>query len=130
MPTVYSANKSNLLVDGAAIEGLQSLVYRVVTEREDIRAVGSSERVDVNFGLRTVQGEIIVRSANIVLDTHLDKQTKFQLVANLKKGDGDTAVKRTNSFDDCYVETKSFSIDSGGTGLTTYTFSAVRIREE
>ncbi len=130
MPTVYSANKSNLLVDGEAVEGLQSLVYRIVTEREDIRAVGSGERVDVNFGLRTAQGEIVVRSGNFTLDTHLEKQSKFQLVANLKKGEGDDAVNRTNSFDDCYIESKSFNIDAGGTGLTTYLFSAVRIREE
>ena len=39
MPTVFSANRSNVLVDGKALEGLQSLVFRVVTEREDIRAV-------------------------------------------------------------------------------------------
>lgn len=130
MPTVYSANKSNLLVDGTAVEGLQSLVYRVVTEREDIRAVGSGERVDVSFGLRTVQGEIIVRSANLILDTHLEQQTKFQLVASLKKGEGENAIQRTKSFDDCYIESKSFNLDAGGTGLTTYTFSAVRMREE
>ena len=43
MPTVFSANRSSVLVDGEAIEGLQSLAFRVVTEREDIRAVGSDE---------------------------------------------------------------------------------------
>ncbi len=37
MPTVFSANRSSVLVDGEAIEGLQSLAFRVVTEREDIR---------------------------------------------------------------------------------------------
>ena len=31
MPTVFSANRSSVLVDGEAIEGLQSLAYRVVT---------------------------------------------------------------------------------------------------
>jgi hypothetical protein len=40
-------------------------LYRVVTEREDIRAVGSGERVDVSFGLRSVQGELVVKSANL-----------------------------------------------------------------
>jgi hypothetical protein len=105
MPTVFSANRSSVLVDGEAIEGLQSLAFRVVTEREDIRAVGSDERVAVSFGLRTVQGELTVRSASFKLDGHLDKQAKFQLVANLKKDDAADSPKRTLSFDDCYIET-------------------------
>ena len=75
MPTVFSANKSNLLIDGEVIEGLQSLIFRVVTEREDVRAIGSGERVDVSFGLRTVQGEIAVRSAEHTLDVHLVTET-------------------------------------------------------
>ncbi len=60
MPTVFSANSSSILVNGDPVEGLQSLAFRVVTEREDIRAVGSDERIDVSFGLRTVLGELVV----------------------------------------------------------------------
>lgn len=133
MPTVFSANHSDVMVDGVAIEGLQSLVYRIVTEREDIRAVGKSERISVSFGLRTVQGEIRISSANFTLDTHLEKQSKFQLVANLKKDEhigGANVSKRTQSFDDCYIENKDFSLGAGGTVLTTYIFTATRLREE
>ncbi len=130
MATVFSANRSDVLIDGEAIEGLQSLAFRLVTEREDVRAIGSAERVAVSFGLRTVQGEISVRSANFKLDAHLDKQSKFQLVSNLKKDDSADAAKRTMSFDDCYVENKDFSVGAGGTAITTYVFSATRIREE
>ena len=130
MPSVFSANHSNVRLDGDPIVGLQSLAFRVVTEREDVRAVGSGERVDVSFGLRTVQGEIVVRSANFTLDGKLDKQEGFQLVANLKKGETDDAPKRTMSFDDCYVEGKSLGMDAGGTATTTYTFTATRVREE
>ena len=130
MPTVFSANRSSLLVDGEAIEGLQSLAFRIVTEREDIRAVGSAERIAVSFGLRTVQGEITVRSASFKLDGYLDTQAKFQLVANLTKDDAADSPKRTVSFDDCYVEIKSFSLAAGGTVVTTYTFTATRVREE
>lgn len=129
MPTVFSANRSNVLVDGAALEGLQSLVYRVVTEREDIRAVGSNERVDVIFGLRTVKGELIVKSANFTLDGLLDKRQKFQLVANLKRAEG-TDDTRTMSFDDCFVEGKAFQLDAHGSATTTYAFTATRVREE
>lgn len=130
MATIFSANRSNVLVDGEAIEGLQSLTFRVVTEREDIRAIGSAERVSVSFGLRTVQGEIAVRSANYKLDEHLDKQSSFQIVANLKKEEAADAPKRTLSFDECFVESKDFSIGAGGTVVTTYVYSATRVREE
>jgi hypothetical protein len=130
MPTVFSANRSNVLIDGEPVEGIQSLAFRVVTEREYIRAVGSDERVDVSFGLRTVQGEIIVRSANYVLDTHLGQRSKFQLVANLKKDEDNDSPKRTLSFDDCFAEGKNFDMDAGGTVVTTYAFSATRVREE
>lgn len=130
MATVFTANKSNVLLDGEPIEGLQSIAFRVLTEREDIRAVGSSERVDVIFGLRTVLGELIVRSANPILDNHLDKQTRFQLVASLKKDESNESPKRTYSFDDCYMEGKEFDMQAGSAGIAKYSFTATRIREE
>ena len=130
MATIFSANRSNVLVDGEAIEGLQSLAFRVVTEREDIRAIGSAERVGISFGLRTVQGEISVRSANYKLDGHLSDQSAFQIVANLKKDEAADGPKRTLSFDECFVENKDFNIGAGGTVTTTYVFSATRVREE
>ena len=130
MPKVFTANRSNVLLEGEAIEGLQTLTFRVVTEREYVRAVGSDERIDVSFGMRTVEGEIIVRSASFNLDTHLQQQTKFQLVANLKKDESSDSPTRTLSFDDCYVESKSFGMDAGGSATTTYLFSATRVREE
>jgi translation elongation factor EF-1beta len=130
MATVFVAQRSSVLIDGHAVEGLQSLAFRVVTEREDIRAVGSSERIDVSFGLRIVHGEIVVKSANYGLDAHLNEQSKFQLVVNLKKDPAADAPKRTLSFDDCFVEGKSFGMDAGGTAVTTYAFSATRVREE
>ena len=130
MATVFNANRSSVLVDGTAVEGLQTLVFRIVTEREDIRAVGSDERIDLSFGLRTVQGELVVKSASYLLDTHLSDQTSFQLVANLKKDQAADAPKRTLSFDDSYVEGKSFGMDASGSAVTTYVFSATRVREE
>lgn len=130
MATLFAANRSNVQIDGEPIEGLQSIVYRVTTEREDIRAVGSSERIDVSFGLRTVQGELVIKSANYVLDKHLTEQTKTQLVVNLKKDQAADAPKRTLSFDNCYIEGKSYGMDAGGTAVTTYFFTASLVREE
>ncbi len=130
MGPIFSANRSNVLVDGETIDGLQSLAFRVVTEREDIRAIGSAERISVSFGLRTVQGEIAVRSASYKLDDHLHNQSKFQIVADLKKDDAADSPKRTLSFDECFVETKDLSVGAGGTVVTSYAFSATRVREE
>jgi hypothetical protein len=125
--TVFSSNRSSVQVDGEAVDGLQSLAFRMVTEREDVRAVGVDERVAVVFGLRTVQGELAVRSANYKLDGLLKDRGKFQLVANLKQDD---TVKRTLSFDECYISDKGFSLAAGGSILTTYSFTATRLREE
>lgn len=129
MPTIFSANHSSVLVNGEAVEGLQSLVFRVVTERQDVRGVGVDERVDVLFGLRTVQGELIVQSASHTLDDHLAARSKFQIVANLAR-DAAEGAKRTLSFDDCYVENKSVALSANGSVFTTYTFTATRVREE
>jgi hypothetical protein len=129
MPTVFSANRSSVLVDGSPVDGLQSLVFRIVTEREDIRAIGSNERVDVIFGLRTVQGELVIRSASFALDKLLQDRAKFQLVASLKRTEGNDET-RTLSFDDCFVEGKSFQLDAHGSAATTYAFTATRVREE
>lgn len=130
MTMVFAANRSKVQVDGEPVDGLQSLAFRVLTAKQDIPAIGQSERIEVIFGLRTVQGELSVRSVSAKLDGHLAGQIKFQIVAELKKDEGDKAPKRTLSFDDCYVEGKTFSLDASGTALTTYSFNATRVREE
>jgi hypothetical protein len=130
MPTVFSANHSSLLVDGDPIEGVQSLAFRVVTEREDIRAIGSDERVDVSFGLRTVSGEVVVRSTAQVFDGKLATRTSFNMVASFKKGQGADDPARSYAFDDCFVETKHVAMPASGTAETTYVFTATRVREE
>lgn len=130
MPTVFNANHSNLLVDGDPIEGVQSIAFRIITEREDIRAIGSDERVDVSFGLRTVHGEVAVRSTASVFDDLLAQRQSFNMVAALKKGAGADDPARSYAFDDCYVEAKSLAMASGGNAETTYQFTATRVREE
>jgi hypothetical protein len=132
MPAIFSANSSSVLVDGEALEGLQSLVFRVMTEREDIRAIGSDERLDVSFGLRTVMGEMVVKSTSAKLNQLLANRTGFQLVANLSKSKGIQVTDQpvTYAFDQCYLESNSFGMDAGGTAVTTYAFSATRVRVE
>lgn len=136
MPTVFSANSSSITIDSEPVEGLQSLTFRVVTEREDIRAVGSDERIDVSFGLRTVIGELMVKSSSPKLDGLLETRVAFGLVASLSQADrinspGEITMTETiYSFDECFVEHKSFNIAASGTGSSTYTFTATRVNRQ
>jgi hypothetical protein len=119
-----------VLLDGQPIEGLQSITYQVVKHQEDIPAIGSDERIDVSFGLKVVLGTLTVKSTNATLNTHMAENTAFQIVANLKKELGVTQATQTVTFDGCYIEDKDFGLDANGVAVTTYTFTATRVREE
>ena len=63
MPTVFAANESAVLVNGTALERVRALEYRVHTVRHDLHAIGSSERIGVVSGRRTVEGRLRVASS-------------------------------------------------------------------
>ena len=130
MPTILAANRSSVLLDSEPIEGLQSLTYKVKKNREDVAAIGTDERIDVSFGLKIVEGTLKVKSTNPVLNKHLADNTTFQVVANLKKELGVTKATQTVAFDDCFLDDKDFGIDTNGVAVTTYYFTAKRVREE
>ena len=131
MPTILSAKESQVLLAGpdggagAPIEGLQAISFRVNRSRQDIAAIGSDERIGVDFGLKLVVGSLTVRSASPTLDSILDKNDTFQITANLKKGD----LTRTVAFDQCYLDDKQVALDANGVVVSTYTFTATRVRE-
>ncbi len=135
MPTILSANSSNVLLDGEPIEGLQAITYKVVKNREDIPAIGTDERIDVSFGLKVVSGTLKVKSTNTKLNGHLANNTSFQIVANLKKGtaapSGGIAseTSQTVTFDECFADDKDVGLDASGVLITTYTFTATRVTE-
>ncbi len=124
MPTILSAKESQVLVAGAPIEGLQAITYRVDRSRQDIAAIGTDERIGVDFGLKIVKGTLTVKSTNDTLDTLLDNNNTFQIAANLKKGD----LTKTVAFDECYLDDKQVGLDANGVVVTTYTFTATRVR--
>jgi hypothetical protein len=130
MPTILTATRSNVLLDGEPIEGLQSITYQVVKHQEDIPAIGTDERIDVSFGLKVVKGTLKVKSTNATLNTHMDANTSFQIVASLKKELGITQATQQVTFDGCYIEDKELGLDANGVAITTYTFTATRVREE
>lgn len=130
MPSILTANRSSITIDGATIEGIQSISYREVREQADIMAVGSEERIGVAFGSKRINGTIVVASNSAALNERFVQQSKFQIVANLKKDVGTGQGSQTVTFDDCYVLDQSFAMAASGTALTTYDFTATSMRIE
>lgn len=130
-PTIISANVSNIKVDGEIVPGLQYIDYKIVRNRQNVHNIGIDERVGVDYGPMYVEGCIRVRSTYPQFDTMLitgvADVTPFQLVVELKKL-GESI--KTLSFDECYLEGKSFSMDANGVGMSEYTFTGTRLREQ
>jgi hypothetical protein len=130
-PVLMSANVSNIKVDGEVIPGLQAIEYKIVRNRQNVHNIGIDERIGVDYGPMFVTGTLRVRSTYPKLDTLLIKGVadvkSFQLVVELKKLG--QAIK-TLSFDDCYLEGKNFSLDANGVGISDYSFTATRVREQ
>lgn len=126
MATILSANASSVMLDDEVIEGLQEITYKLNKSRQDVPAIGTDERIGVDFGLKIVTGTLKVKSDNATLDTHLTDNTVFQIVANLKKGE----ALRTVTFDECYLDDKNFELGTSDVASAVYTFTATRVREE
>jgi hypothetical protein len=136
--SVISANVSDIKCDGESIAGLQSVQYKIMRNRQNIHKIGSDERLGVDYGPMYVAGSLTVRSTYPKLDTILIKGQSdvksFQLVVDLKSSALGTkawgqAVK-TLTFDECYLEDKTFTMDANGVGSSVYTFTSTRIREQ
>ena len=132
MSTILSAKESQVLLAGPnggagePIAGLQAINYKVDRGREDIAAIGTDERIGVDFGRKLVNGSLTVKSTNDALNGFLDNNDSFQITANLRKGD----LTKTVAFDECYLDGKQAGLDTNGVLVTTYAFSATRLREE
>ena len=125
MPTILAANESSVLVDGKAIDGIQSIEYRRQEVRSNVYALGSSERIGVVSGASSVEGSLTVASTSPALDG-LDPEKPFQISAQLKHGDTHITV----TFDECFMEEKEFRLAVGIHGEAVYNFSAARVRQE
>lgn len=132
MPTILSAKQSQVLLSGpdgdagAPIEGLQAITYKVDHGRQDIAAIGTDLRIGVDFGLRVVNGTLTVKSTSTAFNKLLGNNDTFQITANLKKGE----LTKTVAFDGCYLDGKQVGLAADGVLVTTYTFTATRVREE
>lgn len=126
MAQVYTAFASEVKVNEETIAGLQTIQYAVERYRQNVGAVGTSERITAYYGVQLVTGSLTVASVNATLDGLLASGEKFSIAATLKHGQDSRSV----TFDDCFAETKAFDMNVGAHGQTTYGFSATRVREE
>jgi len=130
-PVIISANVSNVKVDGDIIPGLQAIEYKIVRNRQNVHNIGIDERIGVDYGPMYVEGTLRVRSTfpkfDTMLITGIAEVKAFQLVVELKKGG--QSIK-TLSFDECFLEGKVFSMDANGVGVSDYTFTGTRLREQ
>jgi hypothetical protein len=126
MAEIYDAFASQVKINDETIEGLQSIDYAEVKNRRDIAAIGTDERIGVYFGLKIVSGKLTIASANKTLDGLLKDNKQFSITATLKHGD----TSRNVTFDNCYLDDKSFNLGAQAHGETIYSFTAARLREE
>jgi hypothetical protein len=126
MAQIFTAFASEVKINEETVEGLQSIEYNVVKNRQQVGAIGTDERIAVYFGIKNVVGRLRVASINGTLDGFLQSNQSFSVSATLRNGDASRAV----SFDNCYMEDKSFALGAEGHGETIYSFTATRVREE
>lgn len=130
-PVIMSANVSNIKIDGEVVAGLQGIEYKIVRNRQNVHNIGIDERIGVDYGPMYVTGSLRIRSSHPKLDTMLISGVadvkSFQLVVELKKLG--QSIK-TLTFDECYLEGKSFSMDANGVGMSDYSFTSTRLREQ
>jgi hypothetical protein len=125
MPTIFSANESTVMLNGTAIEGVQSLEFRRHQARTNVYALGNSERIGMTSGPQVVEGRLRVASTSSSLNL-LDGEAPFVLTALLRQRD----TKLTVTFDDCYLVERRFEMNAGAHGVAVYEFTATRVREE
>ena len=130
-PVIMSANVSNIKIDGEVVAGLQAIEWKIVRNRQNVHNIGIDERIGVDYGPMYVTGSLRIRSSHPKLDTLLIAGVadvkSFQLVVELKKLG--QSIK-TLTFDECYLEGKSFSMDANGVGMSDYSFTSTRLREQ
>jgi hypothetical protein len=127
---VVSAAKSKVLVEGNEIPGIQSVDFKVRRRQADIEAIGVAERIGIEQGQVIVTGSLRISSLNTSLDDYLYPVDPpgFNMVLTLNVGVG---IKvRQITFDECYLDDKTFEMTANGVGVTTYNFTATRVREE
>lgn len=133
MSMLVAANASQVTIDGKQVPGIQSIDFKVSRNRQNIHGLSTEERLGAYYGALFVQGSIKVRSGYEPLDKKMYETVPalkfFQIVVQLQPQHVDKPVKKI-TFDECILEDKTFGMDATGVGITTYNYTATRVREE
>jgi hypothetical protein len=125
MPTIFAASESSVQVNGEAVEGVRAIEYRHFQARTNVYGLGSVERIGLISGPQVVEGRLRVASTSQALNA-LVGDAQFQITAQLRHGPAQMIV----TFDECFLQEKSFDMGVGGHGEAVYSFTATRVREE
>jgi hypothetical protein len=131
-PIICHGSNSKVMIDGNDVP-CQSIEFKVSRGRHNVYSLSTDERVGAYYGPLLVQGSFKVISVSSDLDKKLGEKIPevkpFQLVVDLRTQGSDKLLKKI-TFDEVLVEDKSFGMDANGVGITTYNFTATRVREE
>lgn len=127
---LWSARESKVFMDSTEIEGVQTVDFRVNRNRSDVIAVGQTLRQGVEYGVKEVTGTIHLKSSSEPLDAKLRlddlEQARFTLSLQLKKGQQQWNI----TFQECYLDSREFTMDVNGVGIAVYTFTATNVQDE
>jgi hypothetical protein len=127
---VLAANKTEILFDGEKIHGLKGFTYKVFMDQQDVPGIGMNERVGVVYGRLRVEGKILVNSNSELLNQHMENNTHFQIIMTITQDSYPEGLGvKQFTFDGCHLNYREFQLDNHEYGLTTYAFTADRIRE-
>lgn len=127
---IVSAAKSKVTIEGNDVPGVQSIDFKVRRRQADVEAIGIAERIGVESGQVVVTGTLRISSLNTALDDFLYPVDPpgFNMVLTLNVAE-ETAVRKI-TFDECYLDDKTFEMTANGVGITSYNFTSTRVREE
>lgn len=127
---IVSAAKSKVIIEENEIPGVQSIDFKVRRRQADVEAIGIAERIGVESGQVVVTGTLRISSLNTALDGFLYPidPPGFNMVLILNVAEGNQVRKIT--FDECYLDDKTFEMTANGVGITSYSFTSTRVREE
>ena len=127
---IVSAAKSKVTIEGNDIPGIQSIDFKVRRRQADIEAIGVAERIGIESGQVVVTGTLRISSLNTALDDFLYPVDPpgFNMVLTLNVAEGTQVRKIT--FDECFLDDKTFEMTANGVGITSYNFTSTRVREE
>ena len=133
MAEIVTANKVDILFDGQTIPGIKGFTFKVYKDKREIPAIGSQETFGYSYGKLHIRGQILVHSNSKLLNDHMTNDNTFQIVVAMPLDSfqpGVDALIKKMTFDEVHVDDREFSLDAHGYAVTTYTWSAIRVREE